>query len=261
MSLNESAAAAVKKKVTLLEEDFPRFAVRATLGGVYLALGTAFAVVAGQAVENLAPGMGSLTFSFLFGFGLFSIILLGADLATGDMMYMVYGAVQKYTSWAKAFYLIIVCTIFNLVGAILIAVMLAQTAKFAHITPDHLMATITEAKLHKGPFDAFVEAIIANFVVNMAVLGAIFCKDVASKFLTIIPIIAIFVGMGLEHVIANFCLMGITFFTANPMIESMAFGPVAMNWAVVWVGNVVGGGFLIGGLYAWLNRGSEAFRD
>ena len=35
MSLNDAAAAAVTKKVTLLEQSFSRFAVRSTLAGVY----------------------------------------------------------------------------------------------------------------------------------------------------------------------------------------------------------------------------------
>lgn len=45
MSLNDAAKAAAVKKVTLLDESFARFAVRATLAGVYLCIGTAFAGV------------------------------------------------------------------------------------------------------------------------------------------------------------------------------------------------------------------------
>ena len=55
MSLNDAAKAAAVKKVTLLDESFARFAVRATLAGVYLCIGTAFAGVVGQAVNGVAP--------------------------------------------------------------------------------------------------------------------------------------------------------------------------------------------------------------
>ena len=105
MSLNESAAAAVNKKVTLLDESFSRFAVRSTLAGVYLTIGTAFAAVLGMGVDKHMPGMGPLVFACLFGLGLFAIIILGADLATGNMMYMVYGAVNKKVSWGKGLWL------------------------------------------------------------------------------------------------------------------------------------------------------------
>ena len=105
MSLNDAAKAAAVKKVTLLDESFSRFAVRSTLAGVYLCIGTAFAGVVGQAVNGVAPGLGAVTFALFFGLGLFAILILGADLATGNMMYMVYAASNKQVSWGKAFYL------------------------------------------------------------------------------------------------------------------------------------------------------------
>nr|WP_253703297.1 formate/nitrite transporter family protein [Corynebacterium striatum] len=68
---------------------------------MYLCIGTVFAGVVGQAVEELAPGLGSVTFALFFGLGLFAIVILGAELATGNMMYMVYGAMQKHLSWGQ----------------------------------------------------------------------------------------------------------------------------------------------------------------
>lgn len=261
MSLNDAAAAAVTKKVTLLEQSFSRFAVRSTLAGVYLAIGTAFAAVMGMGVEKHVEGLGSLVFACLFGLGLFAIVILGADLATGNMMYMVYGAVKKQVGWGKALWLLAVTTLFNLVGAVLFAAAMGMSAKLGGIDPNHLIVDLAMGKLLKGPGGMFVEAILANFVVNMAIIGAIFAKDIASKFFVIVPIIACFVGLGLEHVIANFCLMTLTFFCASPLPEGFTLWVVLANRSIVWVGNLIGGGFLIGGVYAWLNSGPEAYRD
>ncbi|OFN76630.1 formate/nitrite transporter family protein [Corynebacterium sp. HMSC074E01] len=261
MSLNDAVAAAVKKKVTLLDEFFARFAVRSTLAGVYLAIGTAFAAVMGMGVEKHAEGLGSLVFACLFGLGLFAIVLLGAELATGNMMYMVYGAATKHVGWGKALWLLVVTTLFNLVGAALFAAAMGMSAKLGGIDPNHLIANLAMGKLIKGPGGLLVEAMLANFVVNMAIVGAVFAKDVVSKFFVIVPIIACFVGLGLEHVIANFCLMTLTFFCASPLPEGFTLGAVLANWSIVWVGNLIGGGFLIGGVYAWLNSGPEAYRD
>ncbi|OHO65684.1 formate/nitrite transporter family protein [Corynebacterium sp. HMSC036D02] len=261
MSLNDAVAAAVKKKVTLLDEFFARFAVRSTLAGVYLAIGTAFAAVMGMGVEKHVEGLGSLVFACLFGLGLFAIVLLGAELATGNMMYMVYGAATKHVGWGKALWLLVVTTLFNLVGAALFAAAMGMSAKLGGIDPNHLIANLAMGKLIKGPGGLLVEAMLANFVVNMAIVGAVFAKDVVSKFFVIVPIIACFVGLGLEHVIANFCLMTLTFFCASPLPEGFTLGAVLANWSIVWVGNLIGGGFLIGGVYAWLNSGPEAYRD
>lgn len=261
MSLNDSVAAAVNKKTILLDESPFRFIVRSILAGVYLLIGTAFAGVVGQAVEGHFPGLGSVTFAFLFGLGLFAIIILGADLATGNMMFMIYGAVNKQVSCGKAFWLILVTTVFNLVGTALFAAALGVSAKFGDLPVDHLIVTLTEGKLAKDPMGLLVEGILANFVVNMSIVGGIFAKEIISKFIVIVPLIAAFVGMGLEHVIANFCLVCLTFFDAVSMPEHFSLASVLTNWGIVWVGNVIGGGFLIGGVYAWLNKGPEAYRD
>ena len=261
MSLNESAAAAVNKKVTSLDTDFARFATRATLAGVYLTIGTAFAGVAANVVDKHAEGVCSLVFAFLFGLGLFSIIILNTDLATGNMMYGVYGAVTGQISWGKAFKLIIVTTLFNLVGALLFAFLVAQAGKFADMDANHFIPHLTEGKMQKSPLGMLIEGVLANFVVNMAIVGAVFAKDLASKFWTIVPIIAMFVVLGLEHVIANFSLVSITLFASDTLPAHVDAAHILTNWVIVWIGNLIGGGFLIGGVYAWLNRGNEAYRD
>lgn len=261
MSLNQSIEAAVVKKTALLDQDFPRFAVRSILAGAYLTLGTAFAGIVGNAVESLAPGLGAITFAMLFGLGLYSIIILGAELATGLMMFMTYGASNKYVSWGTAFRSIVICTLFNLVGAALIGFMLSFSARFAGLDAANLFTTLTSVKLNKNVLQLLVESVLANFVVNMGVVGAMFAKDFAGKFLTILSMIAIFVGLGLEHVIANFSLFSITAFSVDPLPANKTVAAVSINWVFVWVGNIIGGGFLIGGVYAWLNRGTEAYRD
>ncbi|GGH58639.1 formate/nitrite transporter family protein [Rothia aerolata] len=261
MVLNETAEAGLGKKLELMNHDFGRFAVRAVLAGIYLTIATAFSGVAGYAVEQLAPGLGGIVFAFLFGFGLYAIIILGAELATGNMMFSSYGATTGQTTWGKAIWLVIVTTIFNLVGAILVALLLSQSAKFAGMDQTHLISTLTEGKLEKSAWGAFLEGIGANFVVNMAIVGASFSKDLVSKFFTIIAFLAIFVGLGLEHVIANFSLMTITFFSADPLPASMTLGSVLLNWLMVWLGNFVGGGLLIGAVYAWLNKTKTVYKD
>lgn len=261
MSLNDSAIGAVDKKDDLFRHNFGRFAVRSTLAGVYLTIATAMAIVVGDAVEELAPGLGPIVFGLLFFVGITAIILLGAELATGNMMYLVYGSWVKRLSWGRSFVILLVTTIFNLVGALLIGFLLSQAASFSDITPDHLLASIADGKLTKEPLGMFIEAILANFVVNMGIVGAMLIKEFTGKFLLLMVLIGAFVILGLEHLIANFSLFSLGMFSMDPMIDSMTVGNVALNWAIVFVGNTVGGGFLMGGVYAWLNSGRDSYRD
>lgn len=262
MALNDIIEGGVNKKMESMGTDFGRFAVRSIYAGVYLTLGTAFAGVAGQAIESVAPGhgLGALVFALFFGLGLFTIVILNTELATGAMMFASYGATTKQIGWGKGILYVIVVTVLNLVGALLVGLIMSQSAKLGGMDTTHLISTLSEGKLEKGPGGAFVEAIAANFVVNMAIVGALFAKDLVSKFFVIVPIIAIFVGLGLEHVIANFSLMSITMF-ADELPHNFTVTNVALNWAVVWLGNFVGGGLLIGGIYAWLNKTKTPYTD
>ncbi|GAB3942510.1 formate/nitrite transporter family protein [Corynebacterium tapiri] len=267
MALNDIASGAVNKKIVLMERNPMRFGVRSIFGGAFLTLGTAFAGVVGNAVESAVPGhgLGAVVFAMLFGLGLFCIVILNAELATGNMMMGAYGAAAGQISWPKALWFALVTTFWNLVGAILIAAILGVSAKYNSFDATNLVATLSSGKLDKSWWGAMVEAIAANFVVNMAIVAALFAKDFVSKFFVILPIIAIFVGLGLEHVIANFSLMTITAFAggfdASLLPDNFTAGAVALNWLFVWIGNYIGGGLLIGAVYAWLNSGDEAYRD
>lgn len=268
MSLNDIAQGAVNKKVLLMDHDHGRYVVRSILAGVYLTLGTAFAAIAGNVMEKVSPGngLGALTFGVLFGLGLFAIVILNTELATGNMMFGSYGATTGQIGWGKALKLMIVSTVWNLVGAIIIASILGMSAKFGDFDQSHLVATLTTGKLEKPWYNWLLEGMAANFIVNMAIVGALFAKDLVSKFFVILPIIGIFVSLGLEHVIANFSLMTIAgfsgLFNGGVYPEGWSLGLVLANWVVVWIGNTIGGGLLMGGVYAWLNKSKdEVYRD
>ena len=76
----------------------------------------------------------------------------------------------------------------------------------------------------------------------------------------ILPIIAVFVGLGLEHVIANFSLFSLAFF-ADPHPAAFDGLHITVNWVAVWLGNFVGGGLGIGAVYAWLNQTKTSYVD
>ena len=260
VTLYETLDTAGDKKQELLTQDYGRFAVRAVLAGMYLTLGTAFAAVAGQVAEGVAPGTGGLVFACLFGLGLFAIVVLGAELATGSMMFVSWSTARGRMAWGVAFRMVAVATFYNFIGAAIVALVLSQSAKLGGIDDTHLMSTLTEGKLAKPFFGAFVEAMGANFVVNMAVLGALQAKEIISKFVVILPIIAVFVGLGLEHVIANFSLFSLAFF-ADPHPAAFDGLHITVNWVAVWLGNFVGGGLGIGSVYAWLNQTKTSYVD
>lgn len=263
MSFFEAAPKIISNKLALFGQEPARFATRAVLAGVYLGIMTAFAATTAQLLDEYAPGWGKYAFGAIFASTLYIIIVLQGELATGDMMFMTYGSIHKLNSFWRGVLLVLFVTFFNLVGAVAIAWLISRTTIGQHVEADSFLHGLLVAKLQKSSATLFVEAILANMVVNIAFMLATQAgKDYSAKLWGVILIIPSFATMSYEHSIANFILTTLGGFTLGPdAIEGFTAWNVIRNWTVVWLGNFVGGGFIMGGLYGWLNLTKTDYKD
>lgn len=264
VSFHEKAPVAISNKLDLFAHEPARFAVRAVMAGVYLGIMTAFASTTATLLEAHAPGWGKYAFGAIFASTLYVIIVLQGELATGNMMFMAYGATQKMNTVSRGLVLILYVTLFNLIGGLLIAGLISQTtiAHAGDVQYDFLH-TLLVSKLEKPSITLFVEAILANMVVNIAfMLSTQAGNDYSAKLWSVVLIIPAFATMSYEHSIANFVLSALGGFILGPeAIEGFTTLNVLRNWAVVWLGNLIGGGLIMGGVYGWLNRTRTQYKD
>ena len=264
VSFHEKAPAAITNKLDLFTHEPARFAVRAVMAGVYLGIMTAFASTTATLLETHAPGWGKYAFGAIFASTLYVIIVLQGELATGNMMFMAYGATQKMNTVSRGLVLILYVTLFNLIGGLLIAGLISQTT-IAHAGDAQydFLHTLLVSKLEKPSITLFVEAILANIVVNIAfMLSAQAGKDFTAKLFGVILIIPAFAAMSYEHSIANFVLTSLTGFEFGPSaIPGYTWENIARHWSIVWVGNLIGGGLIMGGIYGWLNLTKTNYKD
>lgn len=263
VSFYEAAPKTINNKIDLFSTEPARFATRAILAGVYLGIMTAFAAATAQLTDTYAPGWGRYAFGAIFASTLYIIIVLQGELATGDMMFMTYGAVQKLNNFWRGVVLVLYVTFFNLFGAVVIGILISQTTIGQNVEYHGFLHDLLVAKLQKSSGTLFVEAILANVVVNIAFMLATQAgKDFSAKLWGVILIIPSFATMSYEHSIANFILTSLGGFTLGPdMIDGFTAWNVIRNWTVVWLGNFVGGGLLMGGLYGWLNLTKTGYKD
>ncbi len=80
-------------------------------------------------------------------------------------------------------------------------------------------------------------------------------------WLALVAVCFIFAFLGFEHVIANFSSFSLAFFAFGGALPGMTVGSVLTNWFFAMIGNYIGGGLLIGLLYAWMNKDSEVYVD
>ncbi|MDN6668681.1 MAG: formate/nitrite transporter family protein [Tetragenococcus koreensis] len=249
------------KKVDLIESSYTRYAVRAVLACLFLTLGTAIAFGTAMKAEEVAPGSGKFLYAFMFSWSLVMILYMNAELGTSNMLYMTVGVYRKKIDIKIAGKILFTCILFNLIGGIFFGYLISLTGTFQNLPADNFMFTSLANKLEKSTIQILVEGVFANIVVNTAVLVSLRMKDDAGKVLAIIFIIFIFAFLGYEHVIANFPAFSLGYFASHGAISTMTTANLIHNILFALLGNYIGGGLVIGLVYAWLNNTKSDYVD
>lgn len=255
--LMQSISAAAQKKEALFDNHLGLYLLRAFYAGLLLTLPTIVGMMAWDTVAEGAPHFGKLFYAIIFPLGLMAIIFLNAELATSNMMYLCTSAHRKWLSWGKALTIITVCTLMNLVGAFFIGFLVSQSSTVDYFGADSALMSVANGKLSKDIWTLFIDAVLANIFVNVAIMGQMRLKNDMAKLFFVLGFIFLFVFAGYEHLIANFSIMGIAIFAGN----HLDWGAVLLNWVVVFFGNLVGGGLIMGVGYSLLNHTEAPYRD
>lgn len=251
----------IHKKAELFDHSHRRYMVRSMLATLFLTLGVSVSTYIADKADHIVLGSGKFFYSFMFGWSLIMIIYMNAELGTSNMMYMTSAAHRKILTPRKAFTILATCIIFNAIGGLISGYFISLTNVFANVSSDFYLFSAVSHKLMKTPVQQFVEGIFANIIVNTAVFCSIRMKDDAGKVMAMIFIIYIFAFLGFEHVIANFSLFSLAYFSNHGAVEGMTWTSVLSNFLFSGLGNYVGGGLLIGLLYSWLNEKTQLYFD
>ncbi|CAM2744623.1 formate/nitrite transporter family protein [Streptococcus acidominimus] len=255
MSLfQEKIIAACTKKEALFQESLGRYALRSLFAGAFLTMTTAVGIIGADTISSQFPALAKFVFTFLFAIGLVYVLIFNGELATSNMMYLTAGAYYKVIDWKKAIIILLYCTFFNLIGAIIFAWLFNQSYAFSHLTEQSFVINTVQTKLAKNNGMAFIEGITANIFVNMAILGYMLLKEEYAKFFIVVSAIFMFVLISNEHLIANFASFMLAGLSPVETIKGFNFGNILRQWTFVFFGNWVGGGLCIGLAYAWLNQ-------
>lgn len=251
----EKVQAACEKKEALFDESKGRYALRSMLAGTYLTMSTAVGIIGADAISPQFPVLARFVFPFLFAIGLVYVLIFNGELATSNMMYFSTGSYYKMIGFKKSTIILLYCTFFNLVGAVILAYLFNQAYAFLELSDKSYVIKTVTTKLGKTDWSNFVEGITANMFVNIAILGYMLLKEESAKFFIAVSAIFMFVFLTNEHLIANFAsFMILGFNEMSSKVENFTVLNVLRQWVVVFFGNWIGGGIFIGIAYAWLNK-------
>lgn len=259
--------------------------LRGIMGGVYIAVGAAFATVAMTGVAPLlGAGMAKLICGAVFPVGLIAIVLTGMELFTGDAMLLPMAVWAGKSTYGKLIKNWVYVYLGNLIGSIAFAAVMViapfTQGNFTAPEPNAfgLMAlTITIGKIltykaagTTGMISLFFSGIGCNFIVCLAVLMAMTGQDVVSKMAAIWFPIMSFVVIGFEHCVANMYFLPVGKFLVDAFPGLITkLGPDGKAWnallqannglswsdVFVWnilpvtLGNIVGAIIVIGATY------------
>lgn len=243
----QTAADAGAGKVRLLQEDPPRYMLRAVGAGMGLTMVVFTFWVLKQNLHDIS--MGPVIASLFFGVGLMIVVFTNTELFTSNNMYLAVSSTERRTSWRHSALLWISCYFGNLAGAIFVALLLVAAGAFSQLPPDHALFDGALRKVHQSGSVIFFKGILANWIVCLAVRTALRCKEEIAKLLVLILIVFMFVYLGFEHSIAN---MG-TFSMAILGGGTLTIGEALHNLLYSTAGNVIGGVFLAGLPFTYLN--------
>ena len=204
------------------------------LAGAFIGLGAAaYTVVMTGADASFGPArfLGGVVFSL----GLILVIVGGAELFTGNAL-MVMAAVDRLITPAELLWNWVLVYFGNFVGATGLALAISMTG-ILDGPIGSTAATIADSKVAFAWPEAFMRGVLCNMLVCLAVWLALAARTVSGKILAIIWPISSFVLLGLEHSVANMYLIPQGIFAGS----LVSVGAVALNFAFVTLGNIVGG--------------------
>jgi formate/nitrite transporter len=264
-----AASSAGQKKSEL---SIGKMIVLGILAGAYIGFGANLAIVVGHDA-TLGAGVTQFLFGSVFSVGLMLVVIGGAELFTGNNMFLMISALDGKASWGGLMRNWVIVWIANFIGSLLLVYIVI--GGFYYMQPDGTTASgmfsgavgakallIAKGKLSAPWFAIFCRAILCNWLVCMAVWLALAGKDAVSKVFGIFFPIMAFVASGFEHSVANmfFIPIGIKVATIPAVVNAAKLTPDITN-IVNWnncifsnlipatLGNIVGGAFFVGCFY------------
>lgn len=232
---------------------------KSILAGLMIGMGAACSSVAAHSISNV--GIARLIAGIVFPVGLMMVILMGAELFTGDCL-MSSAVARKSISLFQMFRVLILVFIGNFIGSVILAalVFFCGQLNFSNGLLGAYTIKVALAKTSLTPLQGITSGILCNILVCSAVLMAMASKDVTGKILASFFVVMPFVTGGFEHCVANMYyitagLMAKTNHNFVNMLSSYGItdisalslkGFIVNNLLPVTFGNIVGGSIIIG---------------
>ncbi|MCM1109973.1 MAG: formate/nitrite transporter family protein [Clostridium sp.] len=223
------------------------------LAGCYIALGGTLSLIAGYGFPEATagnPSLQRLISGATFPLGLILVVVLGAELFTGNNALLIPPMVTGQCSPAKVAANWTVVYFGNMAGAVLFTWLFVDLTGLTAADPyNSAILGIARAKVSMSWLTVLLKGIGANWCVCLAVWLALSGKTLTDKMAACwFPVMA-FVALGYEHSVANMFYLPCAMMAGSDVTILEA---VNANLIPATLGNIVGGALFVGSVHAWL---------
>ena len=230
--------------------------VRSMLAGMYVGAAIVLIFTIGGSLSKDSPGAVRLLMGVCFGGALTMVIFAGSELFTGSNLVLTLGVLTRKATVSDLTANWIWTWIGNLLGSVLLAFMVVRAGLLDAEPIKGFVLGLVEKKMNLPPEQLLWRAVLANWLVCLAVWMAVRVKSETARILLIWWCMFTFITSGYEHSIANMCGLMLGLLLPHP--EAITWTGYAYNLGLATLGNVIGGALFVAGLY-WI--GSPTARE
>ncbi|WP_188655491.1 formate/nitrite transporter family protein [Pontibacillus salipaludis] len=255
-TINQTVQKALGKK-EMVEANPGHYLIRAALAGIYIGFAIILSFKLAQPFYEQHAVSTYLLNALFFGVAFCLIIYGGSELFTSNTMYLTVSSLRKETTWLDTVKVWSYCYAGNVVGILFFTGIIYLTGLLQAIIPEEsFLIAAAEKKMNVPTSQLFFRAILANWLVCLAVWIPMQVKEDISKIMLMMLLVFTFFISGYEHSIANVALFSLAL--SSPHTALVSLEGFMHNIIPVTLGNIIGGGFFVGAVYVYLNQKKQA---
>ena len=241
-----------EKKARNANEKTGKYLGRAVVTGFYILVAIILSYTTGAILYPKYPEVSKVIIAATFCFAIALIVFLSGELFTGNNFVMAVGLFKGKVSVSSTLKVWLYSFVGNAVGLIIFAYLFIKSG--ASFTPiQHYIESVAYAKLELPAYQMFLRGLLCNFIVCLAYLSGIKMKSESGKLIMMFFSVFAFIIAGFEHSIANVGVFSIAYFA----LGGLPIGLVLKNLFFVVLGNIIGGGLVLGGSLVYISTDEE----
>lgn len=228
-----------------------RYLFASALAGAYVGVAVVLLIAVSAPFAAAGSPATKLVQGAVFGIALTLVVFAGAELFTGNAMYLLQGFYARTVRWPAVALVWIGSLVGNLIGSMAFAALVhgggTMGSGDGSSPTETLIASMTAGKAAATGPQLLWRAVLCNMLVCLALWMANRATSDMAKLGVMWWALLAFIASGFEHSVANMTIFSLGVFQGSTTWHELGRN---LLWTVP--GNVLGGGLLVGLGYAWL---------